>query len=488
MTDPAFVAADLGASSGRVVVGRVSATDVELHEVNRFANLPVRVSGTLHWNILGLYRGVLDGLRAAGRGFGQVASVGIDSWAVDYGLLDGDGELIGLPVHYRDTRTQGVMARVLAEVPAADLYAVTGIQLLPFNTVFQLVSARDTAALSAARTMLMLPDLLTYWMTGEIGAEVTNASTTQLYDVRAGTWSADLIGRLALPMRLFPVLRRPGEPAGLLSAGVLAETGLTGPVPVTAVGTHDTASAIVAVPARGRDFAYISCGTWSLVGVELDRPVLTEAARQANFTNEVGVDDTIRFLRNVMGLWLLQECVRTWTEQGLPADLPTLLEEAARATPFGALVDPDAAEFLAPGDMPARLTVYCIASGQTPPSGQGAVVRCILDSLALAYRHAVREAADLSGCRVDVVHLVGGGARNDLLCQLTADACELPVLAGPVEAAALGNILVQARAFGAVEGGLTELRARSHALRRFDPADPSPWRGAAAHFQRLRQG
>ena len=347
MTLPAFVAVDLGASSGRVVVGQVSGTDVELHEVNRFANLPVRARGTLHWDILGLYRGVLDGLRAAGRGFGPITSVGLDSWAVDYGLLDEDGELIGLPVHYRDARTDGVMSRVLGEVPAADLYAVTGIQLLPFNTVFQLVAARETAAFAGARTMLMLPDLLAYWLTGDVGAEVTNASTTQLYDVTTGSWSKDLISRLGLPPGLFPTLRRPGDPAGVLTEAVLAETGLVGPVPVTAVGTHDTASAIVGIPARGPDFAYISCGTWSLVGVELSRPVLSEAARLANFTNEVGVDDTIRFLRNVMGLWLLQECVRTWTEQGLPADLPTLLDEAGRATPFEALVDPDAAEFLA---------------------------------------------------------------------------------------------------------------------------------------------
>jgi rhamnulokinase len=487
LTDPVFVAADLGASSGRVVVGRVTARGVDLHEVNRFANTPVRVGGTLHWDILSLYRGVLDGLRAAGRSFGPVASVGIDSWAVDYGLLDGDGELIGLPVHYRDTRTDGVMATVLAELPAAELYATTGIQLLPFNTIFQLVSARGTAALASASTLLMLPDLLTYWLTGQVGAEVTNASTTQLYDVRAGTWSADLIGRLGLPPGLFPALRRPGERAGLLTDEVLAETGLVGPVPVTAVGTHDTASAIVAIPAEGSDFAYISCGTWSLVGVELDRPVLSEAARQANFTNEVGVDGTIRFLRNVMGLWLLQECVRTWVEQGLPGDLPSLLEEAARATPFGALVDPAAAEFLAPGDMPTRIAAWCTASGQTPPATQGETVRCILDSLALAYRQAVREASELSGRSITRVHLVGGGAQNRLLCQLTADACELPVRSGPVEAAALGNILVQARAWGAIAGGLAELRTRSRALAGYEPGDPAPWRRAAARWEQLRQ-
>ena len=489
MTDPTIVAVDLGASSGRVVVGQVRAGSVELTEVNRFANLPVRVGGTLQWDILGLYRGVLDGLRAAGRGFGPVASVGIDSWAVDYGLLDGDGVLTGMPVHYRDGRTDGVMPRVLADLPPAELYGITGIQLMQINTVFQLAAARDAAGFDAARTLLLLPDLLTYWLTGSIGAEATNASTTQLYDVTAGDWSYSLIERLRLPRRLFPPIHAPGARTGLLRDDVLAETGLTGPVPVTAVGTHDTASAVVAVPASTSDFAYISCGTWSLVGVELDRPVLTEDARAANFTNEVGVDGTIRFLRNVMGLWLLQECVRTWTEQGLPADLATLLEEASRATPFGALIDPDSAEFLAPGDMPRRIHHYCIATGQTPPSGQGETVRCILDSLALAYRGTVRAASDLSGHAVSVVHLVGGGARNTLLCQLTADACGLPVLAGPVEAAALGNILVQARALGAVSGGLAELRKvalASSEIRRYEPAaDPEQWSRAAARLASL---
>jgi rhamnulokinase len=490
LTDPALVAVDLGASSGRVVVGKVGAGSVYLTEVNRFANLPVRVAGTLHWDILGLYRGVLDGLRAAGRGFGPVASVGIDSWAVDYGLLDADGVLVGMPVHYRDSRTDGFMERVLTELPGPELYAVTGIQLLPINTLFQLVAARDTAGFLSARTLLLLPDLLTYWLTGEMGAEATNASTTQLYDIASGDWSDELIARLRLPRRIFPPIHVPGDRRGVLRDDVLAETGLTGPVPVTAVGTHDTASAVVAVPATRPDFAYISCGTWSLVGVELDGPVLTEGARVANFTNEVGVDGTIRFLKNVMGLWLLQECVRTWTEQGLPADLATLLDEAARATPFGALLDPDSPEFLAPGDMPRRIHQYCVATGQTPPSGQGETVRCVLDSLALAYRATVRAAADLSGHSVGVVHLVGGGARNALLCQLTADACELPVLAGPVEAAALGNILVQARALGVVSGGLAELRAISAAsseLRRYEhAADATPWRRAAARLDSLR--
>jgi rhamnulokinase len=474
-------AVDLGASSGRVIVGRVDGDRLHVTEVNRFPNDPVLVRGSLHWDVLAIYRGVLDGLRAAGREAGPVASIGIDSWGVDYGLLDESGALIGNPVHYRDARTTGVMEQVLGVVPAADLYAVTGVQLLPINTIFQLAAASGSPALRAARTLLMIPDLLSYWLTGEIGAEVTNASTTGLYDVRAGIWAGDLMAALGIPGSLFPPLRRPGEPAGVLTSEAANRAGLA--APVTAVGSHDTASAVVAVPAEGDTCCYVSCGTWSLVGLELPAPVLSEASRAANFTNEVGVDGTIRFLRNVMGLWLLQESLRTWNDHGLPADLATLLPGAARAPAFAALVDADDAVFLAPGDMPARIAERCAATGQTPPENQAAVVRCILDSLALAYRRAVEAAQELSGRTVATVHLVGGGSRNALLCQLTADACGLPVVAGPVEASALGNVLVQARAVGALAGDLAEMRrlVRANvALTHYRPAgDRRQWDAAA---------
>ncbi len=481
MTDAGFAAVDLGASSGRVIVGQVAQGRVELTEVNRFPNLPVRAGGTLHWDILGLYRGVLDGLRAAERAGGLV-SAGIDSWAVDYGLLDSGGALIGNPVHYRDGRTDGVMERTFGVVPAEELYAVTGLQMLPFNTVYQLVAA-GPAALAAARTLLLIPDLLSYWLTGEMGAEITNASTTQLYDVRESRWSGELMGRLNIPRGIFPDLRRPGDSAGVLRPDVLAEIRRSEPLPVTVVGSHDTASAVVAVPAAGENFAYISCGTWSLVGVELAEPVQTADALAANFTNEVGVDGTIRFLRNVMGLWLLQESLRTWNAHGLPADLETLLFDAARVPAFTAVIDPDNPALLAPGDMPERIARACQDLGQPPPQNQAATVRCIMDSLALAYRAGVLDAERLSGRSVDVVHLVGGGSRNELLCQLTADACAVPVVAGPVEAAALGNVLVQARAARVVDGGLGDLRsvvAASSELRRYEPqGDVSRWRAAA---------
>ena len=478
-----FAAVDLGGSSGRVMVARVGPASLALTEAHRFANRPVRTAGTLHWDVLGLYTGVLDGLRAAGREAGQLDGVGIDSWGVDYGLLDADGDLLGNPVHYRDSRHATAVAAVHAVVGPEELYRTSGLQYLPFNTVFQLAARRGTPQLTAAHRLLLVPDLLAHWLSGSAGAEATNASTTGLVDAGTGEWCWELIDRLGLPRRVFPPITRPGDRLGELRDDVLAETGLTGPVPVIAVGSHDTASAVVGVPATSDGFAYISCGTWSLVGVELGAPVLTRASRAAGFTNERGVDGTVRYLRNVMGLWLLQESLHTWAAAGLPADLADLLAAAARVPAFTALVDPDDDRFLPPGDMPARIAEACVRTGQTPPQSQAETVRCILDSLALAYRRTVRRAAELSGRDVQVVHVVGGGARNTLLCQLTADACGLPVLAGPVEAAALGNALVQARAGGVLEGGLAELRALLRStqdvrLHLPTPGAESAWRAA----------
>jgi rhamnulokinase len=474
VTSPTAVAAvDLGASGGRVMVGVVGGSDqLKLLEAHRFPNVPVMVLGTLHWDILSLFKGVLNGIRAAA-GAAGLASLAIDAWGVDYGLLDEDGELLGNPVHYRDTRTEGVATQVLARVPAEELYAITGIQQLPLNTIFQLAAAAGSPQLAAARTLLMIPDLLAFWLTGQAGAEVTNASTTQLYDVRAQAWASSLMTRVGLRPDMFPPLRRPGEKIGDLLPWIAAEAGLAAPVPVLAVGSHDTASAVAGVPADGPGFAYISCGTWSLVGVELPGPVLSEASRLANFTNETGIDGTIRYLRNVMGLWLLQESVRTWSARGMAADLDTLLAAAAGVPAFSAVVNPDDPDFITPGDMPARIAQACRRTGQDPPAEPGVTVRCILDSLALAHRRTIAAAQELSGRHVDTVHIVGGGARNSLLCQLTADACGLPVVAGPVEATALGNVLVQARALGTAPddlAGMRQLLRRTQNLRRFEPS------------------
>ncbi|MDQ7804555.1 rhamnulokinase family protein [Amycolatopsis sp. A133] len=450
------------------MAGTAGPSTLTVEEVRRFPNGGVRAGPALYWDILGLYRETLAGIREAGR----LDGVGIDSWAVDYGLLDDRGALLGNPVCYRDPRTDGVPASVSALVPDRELYDVTGLQQLPFNTLYQLVS--EAGRLDAASTMLLIPDLLNYWLTGSIGAERTNASTTQLYDVRARTWADSLASRVGIPPRLLPPLRDPGTVVGPADE-------LSG-IPVVAVGSHDTASAVVAVPASPTaNFAYISAGTWSLAGLELPAPELSDEALAANFTNEGGVDGTIRFLRNVMGLWVLSETLRTWSTP----DLPALLRAAAASPALAAVVDIDAPAFLPPGDMPSRLSAACVATGQRPPSGRAAVVRCIVDSLALAHRRAIHAAARISGRSVDVIHLVGGGARNELLCQSTADACGVPVLAGPVEAAALGNVLVQARALGEDLPDLAAMRAlvrETQEIRRYEPSGTADWAAAEARL------
>jgi rhamnulokinase len=469
------VAVDLGASSGRVILVEVEPDRLDLQEIHRFPNVPVLRVGRLHWDIEALYDGVLEGLRRAVLEAPDLAGIGIDSWAVDYGLLDVEGRLLSEPVHYRDSRTDDIVDLIHATVGAEELYRLTGVQQQQFNTLVQLVAAAGEPDLAAAQTILLIPDLLTYWLTGRMIAERTNASTTQMYDVRTGQWTTALLDRLDLPTRMLPELESAGTVVGPLRPELQQEIGSGAALRVVAVGSHDTASAVVGIPATDRRFAYVSSGTWSLVGVELEQPVLTEAARAANFTNEGGVDGTIRFLRNVMGLWLLQESMRTWDLAGGAADLTDLLAAAGDLPALERVVDPDHPSLLPPGDMPARISALCAAGGQPLPATPADVVRTILDSLALAYRRSVRTAQQLSGAEVDVVHVVGGGANNGLLCQLTADACGLPVVAGPVEAAAIGNALVQARALRAVSGGLAELRdivRRTQPVVRYEPSGP----------------
>jgi rhamnulokinase len=491
MPEPVRVAAvDLGATSGRVMTCRVGARTLYLEEMHRFPNAAVPVRGGLFWDVLGIHRELLAGIREIA-GTGPLHGIGIDSWAVDYGLVGRDGWLLANPRSHRDARTAGVPERVRELVPDEELYDVTGLQQLPFNTVYQLVSELGTPALEAAEQMLLLPDLLTYWLTGEAGAERTNASTTGLYDVRAGKWSVELAKRIGVPWSILPPLREPGDVVGPVLAEVAEYAGVPGGVPVIAVGSHDTASAVVGVPAVNESFAYISSGTWSLVGLELDAPVLTHDARRADFTNETGVDGTIRFLKNVMGLWVLSECVRTWADQRLrDVTLPGLLAGAAQATPLRTVVDIDDPRLLAPGtaspnSMPARIQQLAQEAGEPVPRSPVAITRTILDSLALAYRRTVRLAASLAGRDVDVVHVVGGGSQNELLCQLTADALGVPVLAGPAEAAALGNGLVQARALGADLPDLASMRSlvrRTHEVRRYEPRPDQGWDAAASRL------
>jgi rhamnulokinase len=462
VTALALAAVDLGASSGRVMLGRVGPDVIELTEINRFRNGPVRLPDGLYWDILGLYQDVLAGLRAAERrarehhGAG-LAGLAIDSWAVDYGLLDANGTLRANPRHYRDPRTETVIDKVHSQVDPARLYTVIGLQFLPFNTLYQLAAEPDLAEHHA----LLVPDLLGYWLTGREVAEETNASTTGLLDARTGNWAPELVEALGLPAGLLPDIIQAGQVLAPVSAAVGEDLGVDRELLVTTVGSHDTASAVVGVPAATPHFGYISCGTWGLVGVELDAPVLTEDSRRANFTNERGVDGTVRYLRNVMGLWLLSESIRTWNLRGLGVDLGEVLVAAAALPAGGPRFDPDDPVFLPPGDMPERIVQACRERGEPLPSiDPEVVVRCILDSLAAAFAAAIADAERLSGQPVEVVHIVGGGSQNALLCQLTADACGRPVLAGPVEATALGNLLVQARTHGALHGDLTALRAQ----------------------------
>ena len=441
-------AVDLGATSGRVMLGHVGHNELSVRPVARFPNGPVQREDGLHWDIDGLYQHVLDGLAAAAREDPEICSIGVDSWAVDYALIN-EGRMLAIPFHYRDDRTAPAIERVHKLIPPEELYAANGLQFLSFNTLYQLEAEED---LGRADSFLLVPDLINFWLTGREAAEQTNASTTGLLDIATGRWDDALIERLGLPRRIFPELIAPGTAVGLPRP----ELGLPGTV--TAVGSHDTASAVVAVPATHPDFAYISCGTWGLVGVELEAPVLTPASRTANFTNEGGVDGRVRYLHNVMGLWLLSECVREWQSSDDTVQLAALLAQATALTTPVANFDADDPGFQAPGDMPARIALWCVSRGLQPPRSPVEFVRSIIESLSVAFVNAVRSASELSGKSVSVIHIVGGGSQNELLCQLIADRSGMPVLAGPVEATAIGNVLVQARAQGLVSGSLESLR------------------------------
>ncbi len=459
----AVAAVDLGATSGRVMIGRVGDAVLELEQVARFPNGPVEREDGWHWDIEALWRHVRAGLAEALRREPSIESVGIDSWAVDYGLLR-DGELVAEPFHYRDDRTARGVDAVHAAVPFEQLYRRNGLQFLPFNTLYQYAADPQ---LATAESSLLIPDLFAERLTGKRVAERTNASTTGLLDVHTGEWDAALAEALGTPASVLPPLVDPGETIGNAPEDL-------GGLPVVAVGSHDTASAVVAVPMSSPHAAYISCGTWGLVGLELEAPIVTDAARAANFTNEGGVDGRIRFLRNVTGLWLLSETVRAWSEaDGAPVDLGQLLAAAASVAAPARLFDADDPSLAAPGDMPARIAA--LLGGAAPGrSGRPMFARIIVESIAEAFATTLRTAERLAEREIDVVHLVGGGALNALLCQATADRSGLPVLAGPVEATALGNVLVQARArgcFGA-DASLEDLRARVSAAyppKRFSP-------------------
>lgn len=463
MAQRTFLAVDLGAESGRVIAGNVERFEV----VHRFDNLPVRLGGSLHWNVPELYQQVKAGIRA-GLKHGP-ASVGIDTWGVDYGLLDGSGALLGLPYHYRDARTDHAPEAVDRLIERRALYAETGIQTMPLNTLYQLYAQRQRQPelLACARRLLTLPDLLHYWLTGAAVNEFTNASTTQLRNPRTGAWSQRVLDAVGVPAALFSEPVMPGTEIGALRPGVAAELG--GPLRVVLPPCHDTASAVVAAPlAAPEESVYLSSGTWSLLGIESPQPIISDLSFAHNFTNEGGADGGIRFLKNIMGLWIVQECRRQWAAAGRSFEYGELTALAEAAGPAAFAIDPAAERFFKPGlpgdGMADRIAAWCRETDQPVPATPGAVVRGVLESLAAAYAAAVRQLTEITGARYRHVHVIGGGSRNGLLCQLTADASGCAVHAGPVEATALGNLLLQAVAAGevsSIEAGRRLIRDRA---------------------------
>jgi rhamnulokinase len=491
-TSANFLAIDLGASGGRVMLGRWDGERFDLHELHRFPNEPVQVMGHLRWDVLRLWQEIKAGMaRYAVQYDEPLAGIGIDTWAVDFALLDKAGRLLGNPYHYRDRRTEGMIEWVNECIPPRELYARTGIQRLPINTLYQLAAMRQgrDPQLKAAKMLLMIPDLFHYWMTGSMVAEYTNATTTQFYDAPEQRWATDILERLDIPTHILPPVVAPGTLLGELLPEVRDEVGLRGSVPVIASASHDTASAVAAIPGLDEWSMYISSGTWSLAGIEAARPILTERAQELNFTNEGGVGGTIRFLKNVGGLWLLQECRRHWQRQGHEYTWPDLLALAEQAPPLRSLVDPDAPEFLNPVDMEGAIRTYCLGTGQREPTSVGEIARCCLESLALKYRWVLSALEELVGHSLHTIRVVGGGSQNSLLCQLTADACGRPVVVGPVEATALGNILVQAVASGYLPdiAAGREAIAASVQQATYEPHASGDWDAAFTRFAALVQ-
>jgi rhamnulokinase len=481
-----YLAIDLGAESGRAILGRLEPR-LTLQEVHRFPNGGVRVGDSLHWDILHLWSEIQTALRLASAA-GSLSSLGVDTWGVDFGLLDKADRLIGNPYHYRDSRTDHILASVFERIPHPELYRQTGTQVMAINTLFQLFAmhrAHDPQ-IKLARTLLNLPDLLNFWLTGEKASELTIASTTQCLDMTRREWAFDLLQALDIPTEIFQPLRQPASILGQVRPWLTSETGC-GAVPVALVGGHDTASAVAAVPAQGDNFVYISSGTWSLIGVEMDTPIIHRASLEADFTNEAGVGGKICFQKNLMGLWLLQECRREWTQAGRAYSYDDLTALAENTPSCGSLVIPSDPVFLPPGEMAARIQAFCHATSQLVPQSEGEIARCILESLALEYRRTLVTLRELTKKKLPEIHILGGGSRNRLLNQLTADVTGCPVLAGPVEATALGNILAQALAIGqiaSIQQGRTLVQA-SFAVATFPPNPQRDWDEVFARYLTL---
>lgn len=490
-----YLALDLGAESGRGLLGKFDGERLALDEIHRFPNGPVRMLDTIYWDLPRLFEEMKTALRkVAATGTPGLDGVGVDTWGVDFGLIGRGDTLLANPVNYRDVRTDGMLDAAFQRISRERIYKITGLQFLKFNTLYQLLALRlaNSPLLDVAETLLMMPDLFAWLLTGRRAIERTNASTTQLLDPNTGLWSDELCHALDLPRAILPELIEPGTEIGPLRTSVAEEVGIAR-LSVLAPATHDTASAVVAVPAANTastqppDWCYLSSGTWSLLGVEVSRPVITAETLRCNFTNEGGVAGTTRLLKNIMGLWLVQECRRTWARKGREWSYEELIPRAQAAQPFAALVDPDDATFLAPGDMPARLAAFCAKTGQVPPSDEGGFVRCALESLALKYRWAIERLEAILGTTIRTIHVVGGGSQNTLLCQFTADACGRPVHAGPIEATAVGNVLMQLMGRGRI-ATLADARAivaRSFPVTIYEPRHRDAWNDAAGRFMTL---
>jgi rhamnulokinase len=497
-----FLAFDLGAESGRAVVGLLEGDRLRLEEVHRFPNGPVRLPDGLHWDVLRLWTEIKRGLALAVQEHGaDLAGIGLDTWGVDFGLLDRDGALVSNPYHYRDSRTDGMLDEAFRRVPREEIFEQTGIQFMQINSLYQLLSmvVGQSPVLDIAETFLTMPDLFNYWLTGRKVCEFSIATTTQCHDPRKGGWAISLLEWLGIPTHIFPEIVPPGTVLGRLLPAVAEEAcpepslprakpkgrrvGLSG-LPVIAPACHDTGCAVAAVPAEGADFAYISSGTWSLMGAELPEPVINEQSLANDFTNEGGVGGTFRFLKNIAGLWLVQECRRTWARQGEEFSYDDLTQMAAQAKPLQSVVDPDYPEFLKPGDMPARIRAFCQMTDQPVPQSKGAAVRCALESLALKYRWVLERLEEILGRRLEPIHIVGGGTQNLLLNQFAADATSRQVVIGPIEATAAGNVITQMMALGhiaSLEEGRRIVR-NSFDVATYEPAGEPEWDEAYGRF------
>ena len=477
--DRNYLAVDLGAESGRVMMGRLVDDRLSLMEAHRFANIPVRLPDGLHWDVLRIWSEIKSGISAAVSKSAQpMDAIGLDAWGVDFALLDHKGDLLGNPFHYRDSRTDGMLAEAFRRMPRERIFENTGIQLMEINTLYQLLAmvVNKSPQLEIARTLLTIPDLFNYWLTGKIICEFTHATTTQCFDPHKRAWAHPLLAAMGIPEYLFQPTIEPGTLIDNLARGVANELG-TGRIPVVAPACHDTGSAVVAIPAEGKNFAWISSGTWSILGVEVDQPIVNEQTLKYNFTNEGGVFGTWRLSKNVMGLWILQECRRTWARHGENFSYDDLTRMAVDAKPFQCIIDPDFGGFLHPEDMPDQIRQYCSDSGQTVPQEKGELIRSVLESIALKYRWLLERLEEITATRFERVHIIGGGTKNHLLNQFTADSTQRPCLTGPVEATALGNVLMQGIALGHIESleSARDLVCKSFPPSVYQPGDSKEW-------------